>query len=243
MNRACATTLLLLAMMLPLGCGDAAPAGPAKGKANLVVTVVAKPKTGAKGFRSYKPSEADKVAATASTGDFELVDYEHLDGIVVWFEIPKATDGSLASTVKVAVKPKPDKVELLAVSLGDSVVFENKGSRRLRLYSVSERNEFDLGETAPGDIASHAFTSPGLVELLDGDAFDIIARIYVAPGRGARVVHPGTATTFRDLDPGAYRVVAWHERLPGAERDVMLTADGTRELDLLIGVNALPKVE
>lgn len=243
MNRATATTLVLLAVALAPGCGDAAPAGPAKGKANLVVTVVAQPKTGAKGFRNYKPSEADKAAAAASTGDFELVDYEHLDGIVVWFETPTAADGSSASTVNVAVKAMPDKVELFAVSLGDSVAFENKGSRRLRPYSVSEGNEFDLGETAPGDIASHRFTSPGLVELLDGETFDILARIYVAPGRGARVVHPGTATTFRDLDPGSYRVAAWHERLPGAQRDVTLTANGTRELDLLIGVNALPKVE
>ena len=243
MNRATATTLLLLATALHPGCGDAAPAGPAKGKANLVVTVVAQPKTGAKGFRNYKPSEADKAAAAASTGDFELVDYEHLDGIVVWFETPTATDGSSASTVKVAVKAKPDKVELFAVSLGDSVTFENTGPRRLRLYSVSEGNEFDLGETAPGDIASHAFTSPGLVDVLDGNTFDVIARIFVAAGRGARVVHPGTATTFRDLDPGGYRVVAWHERLPGAERDVTLAADATREVDLLIGVNALPKVE
>jgi 2-oxoglutarate ferredoxin oxidoreductase subunit alpha len=54
-------------------------------------------------------------------------------------------------------------------------------------------------------------------------------------------------TTYRvpkaRLDPGTYRVAAWHERLPGGERSITLAADLIREIDAPIGVNALPKVE
>jgi hypothetical protein len=108
---------------------------------------------------------------------------------------------------------------------------------------VSEGNEFDLGRLAPGATKDQPLKSPGLIELLDGDTFDVVARVYVAPGWGARIAPVGEATTFRDLDPGEYRVAAWHERMPGDEKSVTLAADRTREVNLLIGVNALPKVE
>jgi hypothetical protein len=241
------TGTLILALILALlatGCGGGGgddSVAPAKGKANLKVTVVAKPKTGAKPFKSYQPTEAEKAEAAASKGDFELVDYDHLEGIVVWLE-----SGGTAHTpgnVKISVQPKPQKPPLFAASVGDTASIANGGGKPVKLYSVSEGNEFDLGHLAPGAAKDQPLKSPGLIELLDGDTFEVVARIYVAPGWGARIVPAGEATTFRDLDPGEYRVAAWHERMPGDEKSVTLVADRTREMNLLIGVNALPKVE
>ena len=119
----------------------------------------------------------------------------------------------------------------------------NASRNRVRLYSVTEGNEFDTGVLGPGESRGQAVQSSGLVELLDGDTYAVVARIYVAPGIGARIVHTGQPTTFQNLDPGTYRVAAWHERVAGNERQVTLAPDDARELDLLIGVNALPKVE
>ena len=76
-----------------------------------------------------------------------------------------------------------------------------------------------------------------------GDTFDVVAHVYVVSGRDARVARSGEVITFRDLDPGTYRINAWHERLPGGERSITLVADVVREIDLPIGVNALPKVD
>jgi hypothetical protein len=235
-----ATALALLAAGCSGGSGDDS-APPAKGKANLKVTVVAKPKTGAKPFKSYQPTEAEKAEAAASKGDFELVDYEHLEGIVVWLE--SAGPAHAPGNVKISVQPKPAKPPLFAASAGDTASFVNGSGKPFKLYSVSEGNEFDLGQLAPGATKDQVLKSTGLIELLDGDTFEVIGRVYVTPGWGARIVHPGTPTTFRDLDPGEYRVAAWHERMPGDEKSVTLAADRTREMNLLIGVNALPKVE
>jgi hypothetical protein len=241
------TSALILAITLALvtiGCGDGSAddsVAPAKGKANLKVTVVAKPKTGAKPFKSYQPTEAEKAEAAASKGDFELVDYDHLEGIVVWLESSGATHAP--GSVKISIQPKPQKPPLFAASVGDAASFTNGGSKPIKLYSVSEGNEFDLGQLSPGAAKDQPLKSSGLIELLDGETFDVVARIYVAPGWGARIVPAGEATTFRDLDPGVYRVAAWHERMPGDEKSVTLVADRTREMNLLIGVNALPKVE
>jgi hypothetical protein len=238
--------LILAVALLSVGCGGGGgdSSGPAKGKANLKVTVVAKPKTGAKPFKSYQPTEAEKAEAAASKGAFELVDYDNLEGIVVYLVSGDTTAKTHPPAgVKIAVMPKPAKPPLSAASAGDTATVVNNGTKPMRLYSVSEGNEFDLGQIPAGGTKDQPLQSPGLIELLDGETFDVVARIYVAPGWGARLVPAGEATTFRDLDPGEYRVAAWHERLPGDERPVTLVADRTRELNLLIGVNALPKVE
>jgi hypothetical protein len=242
-----AVVVVIVAMALALldaGCSggsgdDSTP--PAKGKANLKVTVVAKPKTGAKPFKSYQPTDAEKAEAAASKGDFELVDYEHLEGIVVWLE--SAGTDHAHGNVKISVQSRPAKPPMFAASVGDTASFVNGSAKPLKFYSVSEGNEFDLGRLAPGATKDQPLKSPGLIELLDGDTFDVVARVYVAPGWGARIAPVGEATTFRDLDPGEYRVAAWHERMPGDEKSVTLAADRTREVNLLIGVNALPKVE
>ena len=230
--------------LLAAGCGEpAAPTAPAKGKANLRVTVSPRPKTGAKPFLTYQPSEAAKAEAAASTGQFELVDYEDLDEIVVWLEPKDPAGKPPAARHKLQVKPKPTNLPLMALSVGDAATVTNTGSRPMRLYSVSEGNEFDIGPLEPGGEKDQTLAAPGLVELIDGETFDVVARVYVAPGLGARVLRAEEPTTFRDIDPRAYRVVAWHERLPGGDREATLAPDSVRELTVVIGVNALPKVE
>ena len=244
MTRAAAILVALLALA---GCDrrqSAATAPPAKGKANLTVTVVAKPKTGAKAFRSYKPTEADKAEQAASKGNFELVDYDHLSDIVVWAEPSVAAKADVPPTLRISFADKaPSPPPLYALDAGATMNFTNTGAKPLRLYSVSEGNEFDTGPLKPGEAKDRLASVPGLIELLDGDTYEPVARIYVASGSDARIVRAGEATTFRNLAPGAYRVVAWHERVPGNERQVTLGPDDAKEFDLLIGVNALPKVE
>ena len=241
MNRAIAVLILLLAT-LPLGCGEAQPAGPAKGKANLAVTVVAVPKTGAKPFKAYQTDQERAAHASHSTGELELVNYEHLDEVVLWLDSSGSATTS-AAELRVPVTPKPAKAALFAASAGANATIENKGAKPMRVYSVSEGNEFDLGTLAPGEAKAQRLASTGLIELLDGETFDIVARVYVVGGRDARVTRSGEVITFRDLDPGAYRINAWHERLPGGERSITLAADVVREIDLPIGVNVLPKVD
>ena len=241
MTRAIAALILLVAT-LPPGCGDAQPAGPAKGKANLAVTVVAVPKTGAKPFKAYQTEQERAAQASQSTRELELVNYEHLDEVVVWLD----SSGSAATStgeLRVAVTPKPGKAPLLAASVGANAVIQNKGAKPMRLYSVSDGNEFDLGTLARNEAKSQRLASPGLIELLDGETFDVVARVYVVSGRDARVTRSGEVVTFRNLDPGTYRIKAWHERLPGGERSITLAPDVVREIDLPIGVNALPKVD
>jgi hypothetical protein len=231
------------------GCGDGAPAAPAKGKANLRVTVVAIPKTGAKAFAAYQTDGQRAATAADATGDRELVDYEQLEDVVVWLQRGDGATGTAAAPKsgsaerRIPVTHKPAKAPLFAAPLGEAATFENKGSRPLRLYSVSEGNEFDLGQLAPGVTASHRFQSPGLIELLDGETLDVVASVYVVPGVEPRVTRSGQPQLYRDLDPGPWRAAAWHGRLPGGQRTITLVADGVREIDVPIGVNALPKVE
>ncbi|MGB7160581.1 MAG: hypothetical protein WBD40_21125 [Tepidisphaeraceae bacterium] len=254
--------LIFAALLLAAATGCGGTSGPAKDKANLRVTVVARPKVGAKPFLKYQPtydrvtSESSQSPAQAA-GEFALMNYDQLDDVVVWLERGDGTAASSSTTTtaatetptcssanhEIGVTPKPAKPPLFALSAGDVATFQNKSSQAMRLYSVSEENEFDLGRIEPGGSQAHRMPSPGLVELLDGDTFEVVARVYVAPGLGARLMRAGEVATFRDLDPGPWRVAAWHERLPGNERPIALGPNVARDIDLPIGVNALPKVE
>ena len=217
--------------------------------ADLRVTVRAEPKKGAEPFRhavsTYDRAVTPAAAAAPAAGDFSLVDYAGLDGIVVCVEPANASEATtnpsppLVVTVRAAPAPAP----LSAAVVGQTIEVVNAGSAPIEIYSVSEGNEFDLGSLQPGERKSQTTQSPGMIELIEGRTYAPVARVYVARGQQARLTRAGAPVTFTALPPGEWKVAAWHERLPGAEQTVRLAPGKVRRADLAIGVNALPKVK
>jgi len=46
---------------------------------------------------------------------------------------------------------------------------------------------------------------------------------------------------IKNVPPGTYKVRAWHERLPGQTKTVVVPAEGDVKVDFALGLGELPK--
>jgi hypothetical protein len=191
---------LVIAILVP-GCGTTAPeqSPVAPDRARLVVTLKAEPK---KGWRDPKTDSSYAGASHIGQGkQFDTVDYQSLDEIVVWVEpespvpaeVPSITIDAAAFSAAVRVVPA-------------GAVWFVKGARA---YLRTEGGQvMNLG-------SSNRPTVRGYVEVMVDPNPDPVARIFVAPTRFAQVGQSNQKLTFDELPPGRARVFTWHPRLPG----------------------------
>ncbi|MCK6484277.1 MAG: hypothetical protein HUU22_10075 [Phycisphaerae bacterium] len=241
---------MLIALAAALA-GCEAPVKIQPGLSGARITIQAKPKSGyhrpvagVSGVDPYGMSTPASVDdEVPQTGAFALVDYDHLDDIVVWLEpqnrvTPDAVPPDI--TLDVAT-PDPAGPPLFATGVGGVLRVRNTGRRAESVYSVSEGNEFDLGALPAGGMARSTLHRPGVVEVLLDSRNEPLARVYVAPSPWVRRARGGQSVVFADLPPGAYRAACWHPRLPGTEQNVQLRADQLTRVTLVVGVDALAR--
>lgn len=246
-RRSAASLIALIAAL----AGCEAPVKIQPGLSGVRITVQAKPKSGyqrpmaaASGVDPYgmsaPPAADDDVP---QTGAFALVDYDHLDDIVVWLEPQdRVTPNALPPEITLDVAtPDPAGPPLLATGVGGVLRVRNTGRQAESVYSVSEGNEFDLGALPAGGEAHCTLGRPGVVEVLLDSRNEPLARVYVAPSPWVRRARGDQSVVFADVAPGAYRASCWHPRLPGMEQNVMLRADQLARVTLVVGVDALAR--
>lgn len=198
-------TIVLLIVLLSTGCASETKP-PARGdRAALVVRVVAQPKKG------VHESSGGYSGSGPTFGQFEKVDYDHLDEIVVWVDAAGG-DRSLR-----AIPLKSPGV----VSADDVFVFET-------------------GQVQSAGAGAFAPRLAGYVERQDSSG-KVVGSFYVVSTPFARVARAGDDVRFDDLPVGAATVCAWHARLPGSRSSVELTAGKTSRVDAIVSVNVLPK--
>ncbi|HEV8607003.1 MAG TPA: hypothetical protein VGQ99_16805 [Tepidisphaeraceae bacterium] len=235
-------TLFASLCALLAGCQSASP--PPAGMASLRIRVVAEPKAGF-------TSPADRVMTydapakrTNASGDFEPVDYSALKEIVVWIEPVSANSAkSLQSPSSIDIDARKPTTSLnLAASVGQQVTIRNTGSASGNLYSVSDGNDFNLGSLPPGGTATFTPHSEGLIEILNASLKEPVALVYAAPSPWVSLAKSGGTVDFTNLPPGQYRIISWHQRLPGSQTDITLSANQASTATIKVGVNALPKI-
>ena len=234
--------------------GCEAPVRIQPGLSAIRLTIQAEPKTGYS--RPVTRAESEDFYATQapdesvpSSGAYALVDYDRLENIVVWVEPlgSAAAAGSTAPSTPVSIDlSKPDAADrpwsIRVIAVGGRLMFHNRSSQLQNIYSLSEGNEFDLGEIAPGGEAEYVVRQAGLIEVLSVARYDPIARIYAAPTAWVQRARSGRRVTFTDLPPGRYRARCWHPRLPGSAISLSLVADEVTRARLTVAVNSLPTV-
>jgi hypothetical protein len=234
--------LSLLALLAGTGC-ESAPK-PAPGMAGVRVKVIAEPKAGYRdpqdvSMYDYGPSRS------VETGAFERVDYATLADIVVWLEpVGGAGAASVASsTVSVDFDAAKAAGSLARVgSVGQRLVFQNRGGRAANVYSVSDGNEFDLGTVPPAGHGEYVVKAAGLIEVLSDSSKEPVAQLYAAPTRWVSLGRSGGTVDFTDVPPGRYKLLSWHPRLPGHESAIDLAPNQTARATIKVGVNGLPTV-
>jgi hypothetical protein len=218
---------VLCVMFLLNGCGENAPESAiAADRARLVVNLKAEPK---KGWHDPKTDSAYSDLSQIGQGkQFETVDYESLNEIVVWVE-PSTTDPGQVTDITIDLGAPSAMLRLAPLG---AVWFVKGGSAYLR--------------TEDGHVMSLASSSRpnvrGYVEVMVESKPQPVARLYVTPTRFAQVGESNKKLTFDDLPPGPAKVVCWHPRLPGSQANADLQAGQSTSTTLTVGVNTLPKI-
>jgi hypothetical protein len=232
-----------------IGCAASPAPKPNAGVAAIVLEVVATPKQGAKANRFVRVPVYDAAPHTAApSGQFELVNYSALDDVIVWLEPAGAGDAEIDAshpatperaplTLDVAASIHPDDVH--AATVGQEIVFRNRGKDAVSLYSVSDDNDFDLPAIPPGGEARYTAREAGMIEVLADPSDPPVAMVYVVSSPWVTRTRSGGHVVFKDVAPGSYEASAWHPRLPGKSTPVTLTPGAVARVELNVGVNVL----
>jgi hypothetical protein len=179
-----------------------------------VIEVMAEPKTGAKANRFPRVPVYDAAPRPAEppAGQFELVDYAALDDVIVWLE-PAGPSADATPAADAAPPPPPFAIDVrpdvhpdavVAASVGQELVFRNRGAGPVSLYSVSDDNDFDLPEVAPGGEARYTVRAAGTIEVLADPSDPPVAQVQAVASPWVARTRSGGRVAFADVPPGAY---------------------------------------
>jgi len=174
---------------------------------------------------------ADAVAATVS-GRITTPDGKSVVNAVVFVNAPVPLDAEAANPR--AEMNQVDKTfvpAVLPIVAGTRVYFPNKDQIQHHVYSFSRTKSFELplyrGEEAPPVL----FDKPGVVKVGCNIHDWMSAIILVLPSRFFAVTDTEGRYSIRDLPPGDYSLVPWHERsrqkTEALAQPIKVTAAGT----------------
>jgi plastocyanin len=211
--------MLLFSLLAPV----AARAG------DLVGTVVARGPAEA-------PGGGDKYASRKFKF-VERVEYEALRDFVVSLEGPGPAHPAGAPAVRQVVTQKGAlfSPRVLAVAVGTTVEWPNDDDIFHNVFSISEAKEFDLGLYKQPEVKRVTFDRPGRVDILCSIHTQMSAVVLVLENSFFAKTDEAGRYAIRGLPAGRYTFRAWHERLPGVRREVVVPEKGEARLDFVLG--------
>ena len=125
---------------------------------------------------------------------------------------------------------------VLPVEVGSDVRFPNGDPFFHNVFSLSKSKTFDLGRYPEGSSRDVTFDQVGVVQVFCHIHSDMSGIIFVTPNRF--FVTPGNDGSYeiREIPPGTYRVVAWHERAKAIVSTVRVRAGQKTRLDFNIPI-------
>lgn len=226
---ACSFPRLLCAFLLAAGAG--ARAG------TIVGTVRAQPPAPAAGepagggnYQSHRYKFVEKI------------DYRELrDFVVSVAEAPRPASAVPRTVAVTTQKDASFDPHVLPVCVGTTVRWPNEDDIFHNVYSSSEIKPFDLDYYKRERVPEVVFDRVGRVDVFCAIHTKMHCIILVLPNPYFALADEHGKFVIRDVPPGTYQLQAWHERLPGTTRAVVVPPEGEVRVDFVLGVRELPK--
>jgi plastocyanin len=197
--------------------------------------------------RAKPASQADESA----TGDryqsrrykfAEKIDYDHLRDFVIYLEAdPKLTSEPGGAAAKIVQKDASFEPHVLPIAAGTTVKWPNEDEIFHNVFSMSETKEFNLGFYNREKIPAITFDKAGRVDVFCGIHTNMHCIILVLPNRFFVLADSKGRFAIREVPAGTYKLKAWHERVPGQVKEVVVPESGEVSIDFVLGVGELPK--
>lgn len=174
----------------------------------------------------------------------EKIDYARLRDFVVYIDQPvsEITPGAPALAAVTTQKDANFEPHVLPVAVGTTVRWPNEDDIYHNVFSMSETKEFDLGYYKKERLPELTFDKVGRVDVFCAIHSKMHCIILVLPNSYFSATGAGGRYKITRIPAGTYRVRAWHERLPGLVKTVVIPAEGEVKLDFMLGLDGLPKL-
>jgi plastocyanin len=158
---------------------------------------------------------------------------------IVGFADPAGTRAG--PPVKIEQKGRKFVPDLVAITVGDKVVFPNVDSFLHNVFSQSGTRKFDLGSFKKGDSKEKEFPSPGVVDVYCNIHPEMAATILVLPNR--LHTRSGADGTFvlEGVPPGNWTLFAYTRRAAKpVSAKIRVISEGDTEVELALQRGAEP---
>jgi hypothetical protein len=132
---------------------------------------------------------------------------------------------------------------VLAIPVGETVVFRNDDPYFHNVFSLSPGQNFDAGLYDSGRSYTKTFTQPGVVELLCNIHASMSGYLYVVDSAHFAQPRPSGAFAIKNVLPGRYELSTWHESSASiVKQTVKVGPDGATGVAVRIPVDRSPLV-
>ena len=151
---------------------------------------------------------------------------------VVSLEAPGLKLSPPAEPVKIDQKGFRFIPHVVALQTGSTIRFLNNDPEPHNVYSPEGR--YNLGTWPTGDTKDYTFKRAGVYSQLCNIHPDMLAFVVVLDTPYFAVTDEAGNYAIRNVPPGKYTLVVWHEKKDGLERDVTIEAGKPLKLDLVV---------
>ncbi|MEW6158053.1 MAG: carboxypeptidase regulatory-like domain-containing protein [Verrucomicrobiota bacterium] len=170
------------------------------------------------------------------------INYAALRDFVVYIDEPPATKPAPPKPVQVVTqKDATFKPHVLPVLVNTVVEWPNEDEIFHNVFSISDRNEFDLDLYKRPAVKKVTFKHPGRVDVFCSIHKDMHCIVLVLENPHFAVTDARNQYVITNVPPGTYRLKAWHERVPSSVKEVTVPAEGEVRVDFVLGFSGQNK--
>ena len=175
---------------------------------------------------------APSGAPSAVRGTVSVKGVKSNADVVVTLEAPGLKLAPPAEPLRIDQKGFRFIPHVLVIETGSTIRFLNNDPEPHNVYSPEGR--YNLGTWPTGDTKDYTFKKPGIYSQLCNIHPDMLAYVVVVDTPHFAVTDATGAFLIRNVPPGKYRLIAWHEKKDGLEQDVEVVAGKPLKLDLVL---------
>jgi plastocyanin len=178
------------------------------------------------------PEAAPAGAPSAVRGTVTVTGAKSNANAVVTLEAAGLKAPPIAEPLKIDQKGFRFLPHVAVVPTGSAVRFLNNDPEPHNVYSPEGR--YNLGTWPTGDTKDYVFKKPGVYTQLCNIHPDMLAYVVVVETPYYAVTDEAGSYVIRNVPPGKYTLVVWHEKKDGLEREVTVEPGKPLKLDLVL---------
>ena len=178
----------------------------------------------------------------------ERINYAELRDFVVYIDqageqkpLPPEKPVKVVTTRKINQRGAQFSPHVMPIVVGTTVEWPNNDDIFHNVFSISDTKEFDLGLYKNPEVKRVTFDKPGRVDVFCSIHTTMNCILLVLETQHFASSDDQGRYSIRNVPPGAYKLRAWHERLPSQAKEVLVPETGEVKVDFLLGITNLPK--